>query len=170
MHTVAALSTLPVLGQVTNTLFPANTPTRTSSMCSGKQHLHYALGFTSFLPNTHMLTGFGRGALMAFTFHVDVNGGSLLAGLLQADVAAHVSGMSLGNVQRRLPIYLFLPPHFGTLFSLPLHRFLALTLQLQGRVERDNNVGAGGGDGRLGVAWKNKGLVHQSCLKAKASV
>lgn len=99
MHTVAALSTLPVLGQVTNTHFPANTPTHPSSTCSGKQHLHYALGFTSFLLNTHMLTGFSSGALMAFTFHVDVNGGSLLAGLLQADVATHVSGMSLGNVQ-----------------------------------------------------------------------
>lgn len=117
-----------------------------------------------------MLTGFSSGAFMAFTFHVDVNGGSLLAGLLQADVATHLRGMSLGNVQRGLPIDLFLPPHFGTLFSIPLHRFLALTLQLQGRVERENNVGAGGDNGRLGVAWKYKRLVNQSCLKVKASV
>lgn len=86
------------------------------------------------------------------TFHVDVNGGCLLGALLQADVAAHVKWLSPGDVQRGHPVHLFLSPHLRPLLPLPLHRLHTLAAQLQGCAERDDNVGAGRGDGGLGVA------------------
>lgn len=95
MHAAAARSTVPVPGQVTNTFFSLQTHPHTLKAASA-----FALGFTSLLPDRHMIMRINTGALMACTFHVDVNGGSLLAGLLQTDVATHVRGMGLGNVQR----------------------------------------------------------------------
>lgn len=87
------------------------------------------------------------------TFHIDVNGGSLLGALLQADVAAHVNRLSPGDVQCRHPIDLFLPSHLRPVLPLPLHRLLTLATQLEGCVERDDNVGISGGDSGLGVSY-----------------
>ncbi len=94
-----------------------------------------------------------RWQLHPATFYIDVNGGFLLGALLQADVAAHVNRLSPGDVQCGHPIDLFLPPHLWPVLSLPLHRLLTLATQLEGCVEWDDNVGIGGGDSRLGVAY-----------------
>ncbi|RCU34627.1 hypothetical protein DVA81_19200, partial [Acinetobacter baumannii] len=73
--------------------------------------------------------------------------------LLQADVAAHVNGLSLGDVQRGHPIRLILSPHLRPVLPLPLHRLHTLATQLKGCVERDDNVGVDGGDSGFGVAY-----------------
>lgn len=96
--------------------------------------------------------GKGTAGTSSRTSHVDVDVGSLLRALLQADVAAHVRGLSPGDVQRGHPIHLLLSPHLGPLLPLPLHRLHTPALQLEGCAERHDHVGAGGGDNGLGVA------------------
>lgn len=90
------------------------------------------------------------------TFHVDVDGAALLGALLQADVAAHVDGLSLGDAQRGRPRHPLLAPHLRPVLPLPLRLRVAVATQLEGRIERDDEVGAGGGDGGLGVACEVK--------------
>lgn len=87
------------------------------------------------------------------TFHIDINGGLLLGALLQADVAAHVSRLSPGDVQRRHPISLFLSPHLRPLLPMPLHCLYTLATQLKRCIKQDNDVGAGRCDRGLGVAY-----------------
>lgn len=154
MHSIATVSSVPVPGKVTNTFSCKHTHTR----CGGKQPSALApdsstlsaLAQTNSTPTqTH---GKGTAGTSSCTSHVDIDVGSLPRALLQADVAAHVCGLSPGDVQRGHPIHLLLSPNLGPLLPLPLHRLHTPALQLEGCAERHDHVGTGGGDNGLGVA------------------
>lgn len=86
------------------------------------------------------------------TSNIDVDGGLLPRALLQADVAAHVKRLSLGDVHYGQPINHFLPPHLPPVPQ-PLHLPLAPALQFKRFVEIDDKVVLfSGGDNGLAVA------------------
>lgn len=159
MRSVATVSSVPVPGKVTSTFSCKHTHTRRG----GKQASALAPDWSGTPTQTH---GKDTAGTSSCTSHVDVDVGSLLRALLQADVAAHVCGLSPGDVQRGHPIHLLLSPHLGPLLPLPLHRLHTPALQLEGCAERHDHLGAGGGDHGLGVAWngiETKVDVFEAC-------